>query len=496
MKIETEARDDHQVKVTAEFESHQLEKYRQQAVRKISREAKIPGFRPGKAPLPIIRRMFGDQAIQEQAVELMIDAVYPDILKEANLTPPFPGSLDEIISVDPPKFSFIIPLLPEVDLGNYRDIRQEFAAVEVSETEVDEFLHRMQVRQTMPEPVTRPAEKGDLIFLTVSGTLNEPDEDGKTDFIRNTPYQVVIDDSTLSPDDWPYQGFSHELIGLSTGDEKDIPYTYPEDFEIEKVRGKGIVFHVTVSDVKSIQLPAVDEDFAKSMGGHETVEDLRKSIREVITSNKNDQYERDYFNRLMDQIIEQASIKYPPQMLDEEIHQVMHNVEDNLAQQKMDLETYLKMMGLDKDGFIEKEAHPTAVRRLERALVLDKIIHEEDIQLRENELQRAFGETLNDLQQSNELQEMQRHLKPQLLADTIMREAANRALNKRVLRRLKAIATGQEDIEQEEEDVELDAESAAAEMMAVEETESEITAGAEDLITPSNAAEVSETPEA
>ncbi|MCE1253887.1 MAG: trigger factor family protein, partial [Anaerolineae bacterium] len=116
MKIETQPIENHQIKVVAELEGESLEPYKQRAARQIARDAKIPGFRPGKAPFAVIKRLYGEELIEKQAVEIMIDDIYPKVLEEANIKPGGAGSLEDIISSNPPKFSFLIPLMPETKL--------------------------------------------------------------------------------------------------------------------------------------------------------------------------------------------------------------------------------------------------------------------------------------------------------------------------------------------------------------------------------------------
>lgn len=445
MKIEKEIREDHQVRIVAEFDPADFEKYVQQAARKISRETKVPGFRPGKAPIAVIRRMVGDEAIQQQAVELMVDAVYPDVLTEADVTPSRAGSLEEIISIDPPKFAFIVPLQPEVDLGDYRSVRKEYAFEPVSDTEVDEFVKRLQTGYATTEEVERPAQDGDVVYLKLTGTLTDPDEEQEAEFIKETTFQVAIGDPTLSPDRWPYPGFSKELLGLAAGEEKEIEYIYPEDAEVEKVRGKRILFHVTIESVKALKLPELNDEFAKTMGNFETMDDLRVAARENLEQNKRQEYDRQYFNELVDAIAEGATVKYPPQYLDDEKDSVLHNVEHNLADQRMDMETYLKLMKMDRETFIAQEIEPAARKRLERSLIMDEIARAEDIKLQEGELRSAFDETFAELQQTTDLKAMQRQLSQKGMADAIAYEAASRAMNRAVLNRLKNIATGQAD---------------------------------------------------
>ncbi|TLM97619.1 hypothetical protein FDZ73_24740, partial [bacterium] len=226
MKIETQPREDHQVKIIAEFDAETKEGFMRRAARKISQETKIPGFRPGKAPYDIVRRMYGDGAIEQQAVELLIDDQYSKVLDEAGVKPGAPGSLDEVISTEPLKLSFIVPLAPEVALGDYNAIRQNYEAPAVSDDQVTEYLHRLQTSYATAEPVERAAEKGDLVYYMLSGHLADPAEGEDAEVIKDGPAQTVIGEDTVSDKDWPFVGFSEELVGLSANDTKDIQHTY------------------------------------------------------------------------------------------------------------------------------------------------------------------------------------------------------------------------------------------------------------------------------
>lgn len=478
MKIETEPRDDHQIKVIAELDAAALDQYRQQAARKISRETKIPGFRPGKAPMNVIRRMVGDEALTQQAVELMVDAVYPDVLKEADLHPSYPGALDEVMSLEPPKLAFIIPLTPEVTLGDYRAVRKDYTLEPVSDEDVEAVVNRLQSSYATAEPVERAAEDGDMVSVEVAGTLSKPEEGEDPEFIKATTFQVYIGETSIQRDTWPYPGFSKELIGMAANDEKDITYVYPEDSDLEKMRGREIVFHVRVQSVKAMHKPELNEDFAKQLGDFADMDALRTAIRDQQQESKQQEYERDYFNELVDQIVEGATIKYPPQMLEEEQESVLRGIEQNLAQQRLDLETYLKMIEQNRDEFIAKEVTPMAKRRLERSLVLDQVARDEKIKLEQNELETAFNEAFSELQTGADLQKMRREISDERLSEFLTYEAASRALNRRVMQRLKQIATGEEIIDTPAEE-----ESAPVEEVA-ETADTPETTEAKDAETP------------
>ena len=165
MKIETQTRDDHQVRLVVEVEPESMEKFKHQAARKISREAKIPGFRPGKAPYDVIRRIYGDQTITNQAVELMVDEIYPEVIEQSGIKPGGPGSLEEIISMAPPTVAFLIPLEASVELGDFHSIRQEYTPPVVTDEEVEKSIQRLRTNYATVEPADRPARgKGPGLF--------------------------------------------------------------------------------------------------------------------------------------------------------------------------------------------------------------------------------------------------------------------------------------------------------------------------------------------
>jgi trigger factor len=442
LKIETKPRDDHQVTVIAEFDETALEKFKHQAARKISQEAKVPGFRPGKAPYDVIRRLYGEELIEKQAIELMVDEVYPQVIDEAKINPGGSGALEEIISSNPPKFSFVIPLASEVVLGDYRSLRKDYAAEVVTDEEVDTFMRRLQTSYATAEPVEHPAEKGDLVYTKVTGTLVKPAEGEDAEFIKETPTQVVIGDDT-GDDAWPYKGFSAELVGLSANDDKTVTHSYKKDDANEDLRGKKLEFHIHVESIKALNLPDLDDNFAQSVGDFETLDILKADIRKRLEAGKKSDYDNHYFDELIDQIIEQSVIKYPPQMLQDEEGEILSSLQQDLAGQHLDLPTYLKMIEKDQKTFVEESVTPAAKKRLSRSLVMDEIAKAEKIELGKEELQNEFNQTLYEVQSTTDMRKLQRKMSNEKLANAIAVQAASRLLSRRTLEQLKAIATGQ-----------------------------------------------------
>ena len=443
MKIETQPLEENQVKIIAEFEPEILEKYKQRAARKISQTNKIPGFRPGKAPYVVILRMVGAEAIEHEAIDLMLDDEYQNVIKEAAINPAGPGNLEEIISTNPPKFAFSVPLAPETKLGDYHSIRRPYELPAITEDRVDQVVRNMRASYSTAEPVERPVQEGDLATLTISGVLTHPGEgeDAKI-FPESTP-QMIVGENDLEVDNWPYVNFTRELIGMTANEEKEIVYTFPADDEEEKLKGKEVKFSIKVTSVKSLTLPEVTDEFAQTLGDYPTVADFRMSIRKTLEENEQREYDNQYLTSIVDEIRGISTILYPPQILAEEVDRVIHSLEDDLAQQKMDLSTYLKTINKEKEEFIETEAKPVARQRLERSLVMDEIAHAESLQLDMDALQKETSRTMASLQNDPEYRKMAKGRKADDLARGVTMESANRVMNRQVLERLKAIARGE-----------------------------------------------------
>lgn len=442
MKIEVQPHEDHQAKIIAEFETTLIEEYKRRAARKIGRETRIPGFRPGKAPLDMVRRVIGEEALQQQAVEDMIDELYPKILEEAKVTPSGSGSLEEIISLDPPKFAFIVPLEPEVNLGTYKDIRLDYHLDPVTEQEVDEFLKRMQTSYATAEPVERPAGEGDLVYVKLSGVLTNPAEGEDANVFPERPAQFIIGTDIIQNRDWPFPGFTDQLAGISADQEKTITYTFLEDEKDEALRGKEVKFTVVDQSVKALHLPDLDDNFAQTVGEFETIEALRKSVRTQLETSKKDETDDKYFVELLDKMVEGAEIKYPSHILDHEVEHLLEHLKEDLKQQGMEMDAYFKMLDTDREKYIEEKVKPAALKRLARSLVLEEIGKQENIQLGEDDYKEAVNSTLDQLKAMPAPQKRKERVSQDMI-NSAAASALSRKYNDRVLERIKQIATGE-----------------------------------------------------
>jgi len=446
LKFEKTIQEDHQAQIVVEVEPDQFEAARRRAARKLAERGKIPGFRPGKAPFEVIRRYYSDEAIYEQAVDLMVDDVYPEMLKEADLKPAAPGTLEKLEKIegkDLPKFTFKVPLMPEVDLGDYHAVRLPYEFAVPGKEKLDQALEELRQMYGTTETVEREVQEGDYVLIDLKSDKESLTRTGFATVVRKEDREV----------EYPFVGFARELVGLKAGDAKTIHHEFPKEETDETLAGQGVDMEATVKTVRSMTLPELNDDFAKMLGQYENLDALKDALTKDIEARARAEYDDDYFTRVVDGIKEGATLKYAVQTLNHEAEHVVDDLRQRLAQQKLDLETYYKMRNTTAEKFFEEEAKPVAKKRLERSLILDEVSRQEKIEVDNKALDEEFNNTLVDLQMQGVNMNKIRGGRQgqQRVAEAVAMESATRLLTRRTLERLKAIATGEYTPEKEPE---------------------------------------------
>jgi trigger factor len=426
--------DDHQAQVVVEVDADRVQAARQRAARKLATRGKIPGFRPGKAPYDVIVRYYGDAAVYEQAIDLLVDEVYPEMLKEAGIEPAAAGSLEKIEGDETPKLTFRVPLSPEVTLGDYRAIRTPYEFVAPDPGRLDEALNELRQVYATTETVERPAAEGDHVIVDIQSDHKELERSEMPVMLRSGEHA----------DEFPFAGFSSQLAGLKAGETKSFQHQFSEDAALTSPAGKAAELNITVKTVRNVTLPALDDDFARLVGKYESIDALKEALKKEIEARARSEYDDKYYAEIVDQLREGAQIKYAPQTLDHEAEHVVNDMRRRLAQQGLDLETYYKMRSTDSAKFIEEEAKPVARKRLERSLILDEVARVEKIDVDNEALDEEFNSTLLDLQgQGVNLGAIRGGRQgQQKVAEAVAVQSASRLLTRRTLERLREIATG------------------------------------------------------
>jgi trigger factor len=474
LNINTEFLETHEAKLTVIVEPENFEGAKRRAARQLSKKYKIPGFRPGKAPFAVVQKHLGDGAITEQAIGNLIDEIYPKAIEEADLKPYGPGSLEEMSSMDPLTFEFLVPLVPEVELSDYQDIRIEFQTKEVKEENIQEVINNLRESQATIEAVERPIEEGDMVYITLSGDKKGEEDPEKKVLLEERRYPVIIEkEDATQESEYPFPGFSRKLIGLSVGDKKSFQNTFKKDYEFEELQGVTGIYKVTVEEIKGRSLPEVNDDFAKSVGNYETVEDLNTEIRQTLEEQFESEQLSEYDSQIIDVLAENSTIKYPPQMLEDEIDDFIHDLEHRLANQGLTIDLYLKSRSIEMSG-LRDEVRDNAEARMKRGLILMEVANMEKISIPQEEITERVQKTLQEVAAYYSEEEANRLGTGANLENLRSRIATDEIIS-RTLKKLRNIAMGITEEEREEttENTPADGDGATDENEVAQEAEEE-----------------------
>lgn len=370
LKISTEKIPDSQVLMTIEVEPERLNKAREKAVRKLAPRAKVPGFRPGKAPPDMVRRYFGEERVLDEALDDLVPDLYREAVDADDTIIPIARPRLVIETTEPLVVKATIPVRPTVELGDYKGVRIEPEVVEVDEARVEETLTALRRRVATLEPTDRPIRYGDVVRLDVHAHI-----DGNT-LIEQQEAEIQLVEGRPAV----FPGFEEEMIGASKGDERTFDLAVPEGFAGGKFEGKQAHFTARIIETKEEVLPELTDDFAREVGeGFETVDALRDRIRDDIRRREEDERENRYHDRILVKLVEQATVEYPPVMLDAEVDRMLHDSAGHM-ERGQDLERYLASIGKTEEE-VRTELAPVADTRLRRSLVLSQVAEAEDIQV-------------------------------------------------------------------------------------------------------------------
>ena len=360
--------------VVIKIEGEDWKKALDKAFKKLNKEAKIDGFRPGKAPKEVYIKKYGMTSLYMEAAESCLNEAYEMMLKENG---------DDVIVAQPEinlsavtddyvEFKFNLTLKPEVKLGKYKGLDVKKDTVKVTKKEVSEAIEQM--RQRYIENIDKEGKvaNGDVAIIDFEGFKDGVAFDGG----KGEDYSLKIGSNTFIP------GFEEQIIGMEKGEEKDINLTFPEDYHAEDLKGKDVVFKVKVKEIKEQKLPELNKDFFLDLGmeGIETKEDLEKQLEENIKVRKEAEADNKYIDDLLAEVAKNTKIDIPEAMIEEEIDRILKQYEENLKMQGITLEMFYQFTNSDEQA-LRDQMQEEAKNRVTYRLILEEIAKEEKIEV-------------------------------------------------------------------------------------------------------------------
>jgi len=388
--VDTERKPGSQVVLSVEVDADQVSKSIDQAYSRLAPRVRIAGFRPGKAPRPMIEREIGWPALRQEALDLLLATAYNSALDEAGLDP-IDVPRVEVQQFDrgqSMRFTATVSVKPEITLKEYKDIRVPRPRTEIGDVDVDEALERLRGRFAELHAVERPVQVGD--FLTVDTHILKSGAvligESQTDA------QLEVDRERLIP------GLADGLIGQAIGESRDIRLALPADYPKKDLAGSDVVFRVTVKSVKERRLPALDDELARQVGRGETLAELRQEVHDELQEAAHQADEQRFENDVLKALDERMEAEIPEALIDREVNRRVRELELRLQEQGVKMERYLEYTNSSVD-VMKAEQRPQAVQKVRLELALETVAEREGLTVSEAEIETAVANALAEDEQ-------------------------------------------------------------------------------------------------
>jgi trigger factor len=371
------SRDKNKAKFSMEFTAEEFDSAIIDAYKATKDKFKVDGFRKGKAPRRLIESHYGEDIFFEDAINQLFSQNYPQAIDELEV---------EVIDRPSAEFSEIkkgegftvtitVDVYPEFEVKDYKNIKTDKIEIKVSDEEINNELETLRKRNARMVIVDRPAQEGDMLLIDYEGYVGEEQFEGGT----AERYPLKLGSNTFIP------GFEEQLIGASVGDEREVKVDFPEEYHAEDLAGKEAVFKCKVHEIKEEELPELNDDFAKDVSEHDTLDELKKETQEKMEKASKVSAENQMKNALIEKIYNANDIDVPDAMVEDEIDNMMSEFDQQLRRQGMSLEKYFEYTKKDPIEFRD-ELKAEALKKVKTRMLVSKIAEQEKLEVSQEEI--------------------------------------------------------------------------------------------------------------
>ena len=394
MSVQVENLEKNTAKLTIEVPAEKFEEAVQHSYNKNKGKFNIPGFRKGKAPFNMIKKMYGVGVFYEDAVDEVIDASYPDAAKESGLEivsrPSI--SIEEIEEGKAFVYTAVVAVKPEVTLGEYKGVEVQKTKSEVTEEDIETEIKRAREKNSRLITVEdRGIEDGDQVTIDFDGSVDgKRFEGGKAE-----DYPLTIGSHTF------IDNFEEQLIGKTTGEECEVNVTFPAEYHVEELKNKPAVFKVKVKEIQRKELPEANDDFASEVSDFDTMEEYKNDLTEKLQAEKIEAAKTADEDKVVAKVIENATMEIPDQMVEEQVNGMVNDYARRLESQGISFKQYVEITGMTAEK-IGEQMKPQAIKRIQTRLVLEAVVKAENIQADDAAVEEQFDKMAEDFKMDKE----------------------------------------------------------------------------------------------
>lgn len=372
--------------------------FKAEALKKLSKDLNIPGFRPGKVPTDLAEQKLGKNRILDSAASEAVEKTYAEIINSEKIEA-IGAPTAEILKFGEGaelEYKIKLAIVPEIKIGSWEDdigkINKKYDKIEseVKEEEVDKELKKLSESRTKLITVNREAKKGDNVVIDFWVLKNGIPIEGGT----SVDHSLVLGKGVFIP------GFEENIEGMKSGDEKNFDLNFPTDYFDKKLAGMPANFKVKVKIVQERQVPEISDDFARSLGKFENLESLKNNIKEGMEKEKEIKKKEEKRAELVDELVNKSETDIPFILVDEELKRMLSEFENQLKLIGIEAESYLDKIKKKKEDLI-REWKPQAEKRIKAALALEKVAKDKNIEVSGEEIEQEMNKTVNFYKKSD-----------------------------------------------------------------------------------------------
>ncbi len=402
MQVKVENAGKNVVQLEIEVDPEKFEQGLQKAFLKNLNKFNIPGFRKGKAPRYMVEKFYGEQVLYEDAINAVCPEAYDQAIEENGLHPIDKPEIDikQISKGQTFIFTAKVTVKPDAELGQYKEVEVKKAEVLVTDEDVENEIAKVLDKNARLVTIEdRPVANGDAAIIDFEGFIDDvPFEGG-----MGTDYSLVIGSGSFIP------GFEEQLIGVAAGENKDVIVSFPEDYNKAELAGKSALFKVMVKEIKLKELPALDDELAKDVSEHDTLEQYKADLRRKLVESAELKARHENEENVVQKVVENAEVEVPPVMVEKRVDDLVYDFSMRVRYQGLDLNKYLESMGMDMKAF-RGQFSKRAEQEVKTQLVLEKISRVEAIVPSDGDTDEEIKKLAESYKQSEE--DFRQQLKP------------------------------------------------------------------------------------
>lgn len=433
MSVQVENLEHNMAKLTINVSAEELEKALDSAYKKQKGQISVPGFRKGKVPRAMIEKMYGAGVFYEDAANILMQQTYPAAIDESGVDIVSRPTVD-VVQIEKGKefiYTAEVAVRPEVTLGKYMGVTVTKIDTTVTDEEVDAELENQRNKNARTVTVTdRPVAEGDTAVIDFEGFVDGVAFEGG----KGENHPLEIGSHTF------IDTFEDQLVGKNTGDEVEVNVTFPEKYQAEDLAGKPATFKVKINEIKTKELPELDDEFAQDVAGVDTLAEYKEELKKNLTEKKETEAKKTKEDEAIKKIIDKSKMDIPEAMISTQCETMVEEFAQRIAQSGLTMEQYLQFSGMTVDQ-LKEQVRPEALTRIQSSLVLEQIAKDENIEVTDadvdaevEKMAKAYGmepDKLKEYMGDAEKESMKKDIAITKAVDLIMDNIKERAKAKR-----------------------------------------------------------------